>query len=141
MPVKVYPKKDALFLIADSLVPNATGKTTIIGAFAAGQILLTPGASFPASIPFAVYMVFQDGEGTFKTNIRIVGPDNTSLIGDVAVGDTLKLAGQPFQLNVNFNLFQFPREGTYKVEVLLDDHVYSNNISIRISEKSLIRTS
>ena len=141
MPLKVYPKKESLFLIADQIVPNATGKATIIGAFAAGQILLSPGASFPATLPLGVYMVFQDGEGTFKSKIRIIGPDDKSILGDVLIGDTMKLAGQPLQVNVNINLFQFSREGTYKVEILLDDHVYSNNISIRVSETPLVRAS
>jgi hypothetical protein len=138
MPRKVYPKKELLFLIADSIVSSATGKATIIGAYAAGEILLTPGASFPATVQLGVYMIFQDGEGEFKVTIRVLDPDNKSIIGDVPVGDALKLAGQPLQLNVNINLFQFPREGAYKVEILLDDHVYSNNISIRVSEKPLI---
>jgi hypothetical protein len=138
MLLKVYPKKDSIFLIADSIVPSATGKTTIIGAYAAGEILLAPGSSFPATIPLGVYMVFQDGEGSFKAKIRILEPDDKSIIGDVLIGDALKLAGQPLQLNVNINLFQFGRAGTYKVQVLLDDHVYSNEISIRVSEKPLV---
>ena len=131
----VYPPKISTFLIADAIRREVHGKITIIGAFAGGQILLAPGSTFPAALPLAFFTAFTEGEGNFKARLRIFDPNNNRLGNEVEIGSVTKLPDQPMQLMVNFNVLPFPMSGTYKIEVSLDDRVYTEHISISISPK------
>lgn len=46
-------------------------------------------------------------------------------------------ARQPLQLAISFNVIQFPHPESYKIDILLDDHEYTNNISINVSDKPI----
>lgn len=132
---KVYPTKISVFLIADAIRNEVGGKTTIMGAFAGGQVIFPTGAQFPAAIPLAVFAVFNDGEGTFTARLLISHEADKTIAGDVSWGDVAKMPDQPMQMMANFNLFVFPALGEYKAEILLDDHSYTEHISIRIGDQ------
>jgi hypothetical protein len=69
-----------LFLVAELLRPDLGNKVSIMGAFAAGQVLVNPGTAFPIFLPFAIYSVFDGGDGTFQVRVRISDPSGTPLI-------------------------------------------------------------
>jgi hypothetical protein len=84
-----------------------------------------------------VYGVFADGDETFKSGIRIYDPNDKVLTGDIVVGDSIKKPDASLQLAINFKFFHFPIPGDYKIEILLNDRVYANQISIRPADQSL----
>jgi hypothetical protein len=129
----VYPPKIDTFLIADAVRQEASKKATIIGAFAGGQIFVSPGSTFPVAFPMAIYAVFSEGEGTFKGGLNILDPNNNPLGPDIAVGEVTKTAEQPLQMILNFTLFPFPKAGVYTTKISLDDHVYLEKFSIAVS--------
>lgn len=126
-----------LFLIADALRQEIGNKITIMGAFAAGQILVNPGTKFPLVLPLAIYSVFEECEGKFVVRVRFFDPSGKQIAPDVVLPDVEKLHDAPMQIVLNFNLFQFPMPGIYKVEILLGEHLYTNNISIRVNDKPI----
>ena len=127
-----------LFLIAELLRPDLGNKINIMGAFAAGQILVNPGTAFPVFLPFAIYSVFDGGDGKFKVRVRISEQNGNPIIDSADLPDAEKLPEAPMQMMINFNVLRFPSPGRYKVEIFLDNHVYANDISIRISDKPII---
>jgi hypothetical protein len=89
-------------------------------------------------VPLAVYAVFNDGEGKFNTSVSVLDPSNAPLAANISLGETVKTPNQPLQIAISFNIFQFPVEGAYKVVIRFDDQVYTNDISVRVSDKPII---
>ncbi len=131
MGAKDLPSGIYNFLVADNVRQESTGKVTIIGAFSAGQIILTGKPVFPVSLPLAFFVVFKDGEGIFDAKIRITDP-NQKTIGDaISLGLLTKNPQQAMQLLINFPMIPLIGEGEYKVEIMLDDRVYTEEFVVR----------
>lgn len=134
---KVYPSETDTFLVAEALRQEMGNKITIMGAFAAGNILLPPEAKFPAAISLAFYTVFRDGEGVFQAKLRITDPNGKLITPNLPMGNTTKLASQPMQVSMNFGMFPLAMPGKYKIEIMLDDHIYEKSMSITVSDKPI----
>jgi hypothetical protein len=129
--VTKFPSKPVIFMISDSVVTQLGGKTTIIGAYAAGQILVPPKTNFPLALPLAMYVVFDDGEGDFNPSARILDSDGQAII-EAPESDQFvtKHPNQPMQVAIVFSQIQFPKIGIYLAELSLNGKSYSIDIKI-----------
>lgn len=125
---RTLPKTFDTFLLADSLRPDVGNKATILGAFAAGRITLSPAGSLPAAFPLALYVVFADGEGKFRAEVRITTPSGK--IDTHEIGQVEKLPVDPMQISVNFQNFIVEELGDFTFELLLDGHAYLKRAKI-----------
>jgi hypothetical protein len=132
---KVYPSKLDLFLASDALRQEVGGKVTIMGAFAGGQIQLAPNTPLPAHMPLAILAAFYDGEGDFETKLRIKNPSGEDT-GELGTGRITKQPSQAMQIMVNFGIFGIQSLGKYRVDVILDDHIYTEYLTFSLSDKS-----
>jgi hypothetical protein len=131
---KVYPDKIDIFLAADAIRQEIGGKITIMGAFVGNQILLAPDTPLPAHMPLAILAAFYGGEGDFETKLRIKEPSGAES-GELVTGRLNKVANQAMQVMVNFGLFGIVSLGKYKIDVILDDHVYTEYLTVGMSDK------
>jgi hypothetical protein len=131
---KIYPSKLNLFLAAEALRQEMGGKITIMGAFAGGQIVLPAKTPLPAHMSLAILAAFYDGEGDFETKLRITDPSGEET-PELPTGRISKISGQAMQVAVNFGLFAVGALGRYKIDILLDDHLYTDYLSVSMSDQ------
>jgi hypothetical protein len=131
---KVAPSRVTNFIVADALRQEATGKITIIGAFAAASIFLFNRPTLPVGMPLAFYIVFKDGEGTFVAQMQIFGPDKKPIGERFQLGTVTQPPKEPLQLLVNFATIILPALGEYRVEILLDGNSYTESFTVGYGE-------
>lgn len=127
---KTFPSKIHTFLVADAVRAEANGKATILGAMSGGRIIIQGDPKFPIAVPLAFFVAFTDGEGDFAISIRVIDPAGTPMSADLSIGQLKKTPEQSLQLLINFPLIPFITEGRFKVQILLDDHVYEDGFSV-----------
>ena len=132
----VYPPKIDIFLAAESLRQEIGGKVTIIGAFVGGQIVMAPDTPLPAHMPLAILAAFYGGEGDFETKLRITGPSGEKG-PDLSTGSISKVPNQAMQVMVNFGLFVVETLGKYKIDIVLNDNVYTEYLTFSVSDRPL----
>jgi hypothetical protein len=107
-----------------------------MGAYAGGQVLISKEAAFPIVMPVAFLIGFYTGEGRFQTKVRITDPKGNLMVEDLPIGDVDKVPGQPMQIMVNFGIFEFPVEGRYRIDALLDDRIYAQYLTVSLSDQT-----
>jgi hypothetical protein len=127
---KTLPDKHDIFILAENLRQELNGKVSILGAYAAGQILIGDSEKLPATIPLAMYILFKTGEGTFNPKVSITFPSGQR-IGPFQTPQIMKAASQPMSLLLNFFMMRLPEIGIYKIEIDLDDRVYADHFSLQ----------
>lgn len=120
---KIYPDKIDTFILAENLRPEAGGKISIMGAYAAGEIIIGDDTPLPANFPLAFYVLFTTGVGEFRGRLRTISPDNVQ-ISDIALTPTHKRENAPLTLLINFAMISLPSIGKYTAELYLDDRKY-----------------
>ncbi len=126
---KTYPSAIHNFIVAEFVRPEAGGKTTIIGAFSIGKIILLENTPLPALIPLGLFVAFKDGEGTFQGKVRITDPNAKELVSGV-LGSVVKEPNQGMQFAINFSTLPLVATGDYLVDVMLDDRIYQEHFSV-----------
>ena len=102
-------------LVCEDVRREVTGKFMLIGVV---NYILTP--QLPIQARLCVFNQWTAGLGEFRENVRILAPDQTTVLSKGEVKFALR---DPAQCASNLNVFglQFEKPGVYYVEVLVDD--------------------
>lgn len=128
-PVVVPSDAKTLFLVADDIRIETGGKLTILGLFAAGQILLHTPILPIALQSLAFCMMFTDGEGKFSSTAKFLDPSGKDIVPPITavlVKEPTKTATQILKL-VPFSIASF---GEYKCIVTLDQTAFQRSFFI-----------
>jgi hypothetical protein len=125
---KAFPSdNDIDFMICDDVRVEANRKLSLLGFYAANKINAKDiGDKF--FIPLAFLIMIKEGEGNYKMRTDVEAPSGKKIIeyGD----DTLKKEGAPCVIVFKAINFPLVEEGTYKVDIHLDDKLFNRSFTI-----------
>jgi hypothetical protein len=102
-------------LVCEDVRREANGKFIIIGAL---NFLVVP--QVPFGVRVLVFNQWTTGVGQFRENVRIIAPDQTTVISKGEVKFALQDAAH-HAANLNVFGLKLEKTGVYFVEVLVDD--------------------
>lgn len=119
MSKKVFPEHKVT-LLADDIREEKNGKISLIGIYTGGNIMIE--GVLPVAFPkFCFFVRFYDGDGEFKVDCALTGPDGEALL-NVKKGMKLIAKKNTYgNLNVFLAPFNIAKEGEYRFTVNLDD--------------------
>lgn len=98
--------------------------------------MVEAGTEFPLMLPLAFLFVFETGEGEFDSKVRITDPKGN--VGEpLSTGRVAKPVGQPAQIMVNFGAMLIHATGTFKIELILDDHNYASHFTVNFAQRPI----
>lgn len=102
-------------LVCEDVRREANGKFILIGCL---NFLVVP--QFPCGLRILVFNQWTSGLGQFRENVRILAPDQTTVISKGEVKFALQDAGH-HATNLNVFGLKLEKPGIHFVEVLVDD--------------------
>ena len=117
---------------AESIRPELGGKVTIIGAIGGSKLQVPKSTAFPVAFPLAFYILLAEGFGEFDVRISVKGPNGKPLLEATPIGHLKQAEDQVLQLLLNLGMFSAPSVGRYRVDIFLDDKVYTEEFDVSL---------
>lgn len=128
---KQFPSDDkTIFLLCEDVREETGKKLTVLGLMLGGEIIVPKQDHQNAALSSLAFLfALTDGEGVFKSEFSIIGPDNQPLI----MGNPLETEKLPdAAASLIFKLLPFKYKlGTYRVILKLDGSAYEREFKIR----------
>jgi hypothetical protein len=128
---QVLPPRHDIFLVAENVRQETGGKTTIIGLYSFGEVVLPKGTAFPTTLPMAWLFAFKDGEGIFDASVEF--SDSTGTKVNLPLGKATKVAQAGLNLIINFSAFQITAPGRLSIEIKLNGKVYQDSMLVSVA--------
>jgi hypothetical protein len=132
MPQRLPPKLD-IFLVCETIREEVGGKASLLGVFSGARLLVPSDTRFPTAINLALFGVFHDGEGAFRTKVRIFDPDGTEMVNG-ELPDLSKEANKAAQVRVLLGVFPVTKPGVFKVEFMLNGRPYHETFTVALDD-------
>jgi hypothetical protein len=100
-----------------------------MGVVAGGKIFVPKDTPFPTGISLAAYACFFQGEGNFRTVVRLYDP-NGAIMVEAELEPLPKSPEQAAQIVLNMGVLPVIKPGAFKIEFVLNDKVYAETFSI-----------
>jgi hypothetical protein len=117
------------FLLCDAVRQNPDGKLDIAGYFPVKEVQIDAAAKLPAEINLTFVFVLKDGDGQFRTILRIVDPLGKELLRS-ELAEFKKLAGSPHLMMLPVTRIPISHAGNYEVSLEIDGERYRRPVRI-----------